>query len=57
MGKELGKLAPYLRKKGCLQAVLILWDGDGAEAAVKRRCRLFTKNTGLRETVKVMYGA
>ena len=38
LSKELGKMAPYLREKGCQRELV----------AVKRRKRLFTKNTGLR---------
>ncbi len=38
LSKELGKMAPQLREKGCHRKVV----------AVKRPRRLFTKNTGLR---------
>ena len=38
LSKELGKMAPSLREKGCQREL----------GAVKRRKRLFTKNTGLR---------
>jgi hypothetical protein len=44
--KELGKLTPYLWKKGCLSSEA----GEGQqreEAATNRLKRLFTKNTGL----------
>ena len=37
LSKELGKMAPYLRKKGCQRELV----------AVKRSRRLFIKNTGL----------
>ena len=44
--KELGKFAPYVRKKGRPGRVkLIRVEPEGA--AVKRSNRLFTKNTGL----------
>ena len=39
LSKELGKMAPLLRKKGCPPKTWV---------AVKRSKRLFTKNTGLR---------
>ena len=38
--KELGKMTPYLREKGCLLR----------EAAEKRLKRLFSKNTGICES-------
>jgi hypothetical protein len=45
--KELGKLTPQLREKGCL----------GDQAAVNRPKRLFTKNTGLCEVERRRIGA
>jgi hypothetical protein len=43
--KELGKLTPYLWKKGCLSSFPPL--GEDEQAAGKGLKRLFTKNTGL----------
>ena len=47
LSKELGKMAPELREKGCQRELV----------AVKRRTRLFTKNTGLRKVVSRYMGA
>ena len=54
--KELGKLTPYLRKKGCPGRV----KGERPEperAAEKGPKRLFTKNTGLCEGASRSIGA
>ena len=53
--KELGKLTPYLWKKGGLSNCLYL-SGD-EEAARNRLNRLFTKNTGLCEHESGSIGA
>lgn len=47
LAKELGKLAPYVRKKGSLNIYV--------EGAVNRLPRLFSKNTGPCLTRKRMY--
>jgi hypothetical protein len=52
--KELGKLTPYLRKKGCPSIFLV---GGGEGAARTRLNRLFTKNTGLCERESGSIGA
>ena len=49
--KELGKLLPYLRKKGAL----IL--GNQSEGTQSRGWRLFTKNTGLCEVARRRIGS
>ena len=54
--KELGKLTPYLRKKGCPGSFLAL-PQEGERAAVKRLKRLFTKNTGLCQRASGCIGA
>ena len=43
--KELGKLTPYHRKKGCPSSLLSLRADEGAAGNWLKR--LFTKNTGL----------
>ena len=53
--KELGKLTPYLRKKGCPSSFGAQHRGEGA--AVNRLKRLFTKNTGLCEHESGRIGA
>jgi hypothetical protein len=53
--KELGKMTPYLRKKGCLSTFTRhAW---GEEVAKKRLNRLFTKNIGLCERESGRIGA
>ncbi len=53
--KELGKMTPYLRKKGCLSTfTLRVW---GEEVAKERLNRLFTKNIGLCERESGRIGA
>ncbi len=54
--KELGKLTPYLRKKGCPSSFLFVGtEGEGdARNWLKR---LFTKNTGLCERESGHIGA
>lgn len=42
--KELGKLTPYLRKKGCPGRIRNYFESAGGRR--KRPKRLFTKNTG-----------
>ena len=54
--KELGKLTPYLRKKGCLGSVLAV-EQEGEEVAGNWLKRLFTKNTGLCERASGHIGA
>ena len=54
--KELGKLTPYLRKKGCPSSLSGSRQMDEG-AAVKRLKRLFTKNTGLCERESGSIGA
>ena len=49
MLKELGKMLPYLRKKGALSL------GNQGRGAQSRGKRLFTKNTGLCEVAKTTY--
>ncbi len=53
--KELGKLTPYLRKKGGLSSFCAQHRGE--EAAANRLKRLFTKNTGLCERESGHIGA
>ena len=53
--KELGKLTPYLRKKGCPSSLSALHLDEGV--AVKRLKRLFIKNTGLCERESGHIGA
>ena len=48
--KELGKLTPYLWKKGYLSL------GNQREVALTRGWRLFTKNTGLCEVARRRIG-
>ena len=56
--KELGKLTPYLRKKGCPSSLLSLCAGTGSERAAGNWLkRLFTKNTGLCERASGSIGA
>jgi hypothetical protein len=52
--KELGKLTPYLRKKGCLSSFHF---GGGEQVARNWLKRLFTKNTGLCERESGSIGA
>ena len=54
--KELGKLTPYLRKKGC-PGSFFSFGREGERAAVKRLKRLFTKNTGLCQRASGCIGA
>jgi hypothetical protein len=54
--KELGKLTPYLRKKGCLSS-FSCESQRGEQAAGNWLKRLFTKNTGLCERVSGHIGA
>jgi hypothetical protein len=54
--KELGKLTPYLWKKGCPSRLLCF--GTGIEGAAENGLkRLFTKNTGLCEGESRRIGA
>ncbi len=55
--KELGKMTPYLRKKGCLSSFSLLRDERGEQAAKERLNRLFTKNIGLCERESGHIGA
>jgi hypothetical protein len=53
--KELGKMTPYLRKKGCPSSV---WAKPKSEGVAKERLnRLFTKNIGLCERESGSIGA
>jgi len=54
--KELGKLTPYLRKKGCLSSCSCASE-RGEQAAGNWLKRLFTKNTGLCERASGHIGA
>ena len=54
--KELGKLTPYLRKKGCPSS-LVSARTRGEGAAGNWLKRLFTKNTGLCERASGSIGA
>jgi hypothetical protein len=54
--KELGKMTPYLRKKGCLSSFSLLGE-RGEQAAKERLNRLFTKNIGLCERESGHIGA
>ena len=56
MVKELGKMAPQLREKGCRCP----WRGlpsERAAAAANRPKRLFTKNTGLCQAARRSIGS
>ena len=53
--KELGKMTPNLRKKGCLSSLSRKERGE--EVAKKRLNRLFTKNIGLCERESGHIGA
>ena len=53
--KELGKMTPNLRKKGCLSS--FPGSPGGEQAAKKRLNRLFTKNIGLCEGETLRIGA
>ena len=56
MVKELGKITPQLREKGCPWG----WTGQPGEplgAAAKRPKRLFTKNTGLCQAARRRIGS
>src|SRR5882762_4140958 len=53
--KELGKLTPYLRKKGCPSSFCALHRGEGVAGNWLKR--LFTKNTGLCEHESGYIGA
>ena len=55
--KELGKLTPYLWKKGCPSSCLSRHEREGEGAAGNGLKRLFTKNTGLCERVSGHIGA
>jgi hypothetical protein len=52
--KELGKLTPYLWKKGSLSSFMLAWDEEVTGNGLKR---LFTKNTGLCERESGSIGA
>ena len=55
--KELGKLTPYLWKKGGLSSEAACKERQREEAARNRLKRLFTKNTGLCERASGSIGA
>jgi hypothetical protein len=56
--KELGKLTPYLRKKGCPSSQRAFErEREGEGAAGNWLKRLFTKNTGLCERASGSIGA
>ena len=55
--KELGKLTPYLWKKGCLSSFSSCSVREGEQVARKWLKRLFTKNTGLCERASGSIGA
>jgi len=55
--KELGKLTPYLWKKGCLSTFLHSCSVGGEQATGNWLKRLFTKNTGLCERESGHIGA
>jgi hypothetical protein len=55
--KELGKLTPYLWKKGCPRAVTGPRGWEPRGVAVTRPTRLFTKNTGLCQPARGGIGA
>ncbi len=56
--KELGKLPPYLRKKGCPSRFSVDYGRERVEGAAGHGLkRLFTKNTGLCQRASGCIGA
>ena len=55
--KELGKMTPYLWKKGCPSSFQTRCESGGEGATGKGLKRLFTKNTGLCERETGSIGA